>query len=145
MMSDDKNQVNAKDFIIGTLIGGIVGASAALFLAPKAGKELRDDLNEQAIYLRERTNELTAAAKEKGFGIADLAKDKTDEITSKVSQQSSSLVNKVKTLSASNEQGINDEQLDHDLKEENALEAKAENVKENQPDELEEDALGAKS
>ena len=40
--------MNTKDFLIGTLIGGIVGATTALFLAPKSGKELRSDISDQA-------------------------------------------------------------------------------------------------
>lgn len=42
MMS--KDGINSKDFLIGTLIGGIIGATTALFLAPKSGKELRDEI-----------------------------------------------------------------------------------------------------
>lgn len=49
-----KDGINSKDFLIGTLIGGIVGATTALFLAPKSGKELRDDLNTQANALKEK-------------------------------------------------------------------------------------------
>ncbi len=49
-----EGSINAKDFLIGSLIGGIVGAATALFLAPKSGKELRDDLNTHAGTLKEK-------------------------------------------------------------------------------------------
>ena len=31
-----KDGINSKDFLIGTLIGGIIGSTTALFLAPKS-------------------------------------------------------------------------------------------------------------
>ncbi len=46
--------MNTKDFLIGTLVGGIVGATTALFLAPKSGKELRSDISEQAYNAKEK-------------------------------------------------------------------------------------------
>jgi gas vesicle protein len=49
-MSTQNNQqnegMNAKDFLIGTLIGGLVGAATALLLSPKSGPELRGDIAE---------------------------------------------------------------------------------------------------
>src|SRR5699024_11997693 len=60
------DNINSKDFIIGTLIGGIVGAGVALFLAPKSGKELRGDLNQGAMQVKDRAYEWKDVAKEKG-------------------------------------------------------------------------------
>ena len=54
--------INAKDFIIGTLIGGIVGSLTALLLAPKSGKELRGDINNQAHLLKEKSEQLRDTA-----------------------------------------------------------------------------------
>ncbi|SPU02337.1 putative general stress protein [Bacillus subtilis] len=71
-----KDGINSKDFLIGTLIGGIIGATTALFLAPKSGKELRDDLGSQAVALRDKTDKMTADAKEKGTQYVSIAKDK---------------------------------------------------------------------
>lgn len=76
-----KDGINSKDFLIGTLIGGIVGATTALFLAPKSGKELRDDLNNQANALKDKTDQLTTDAKEKGTEYVTIAKDKTSELS----------------------------------------------------------------
>ena len=145
-MSEDKNQINAKDFVIGTLIGGIVGASAALFLAPKAGKELRSELNDQTEHLREKTKELTAVAREKGSDFANLAKEGTDEITKKVSEQSANLISKAKTLSGSKEDSIYEEkQVEVQYDEAAVTEDKVNNDEDSKTDELEEDALGTKS
>jgi gas vesicle protein len=95
----DKN-INAKDFLIGTLIGGIVGALTALFLAPKSGKELRGDINDQAYLLKEKTENLRETAIEKSSEITSTVKDKTSALTKKVSEQSQGLVNKVKGIKA---------------------------------------------
>jgi gas vesicle protein len=37
----------ALGFIIGTLIGGIIGSGLALLFAPSAGKELRDQITDR--------------------------------------------------------------------------------------------------
>ncbi|MGV3487537.1 MAG: YtxH domain-containing protein [Tuberibacillus sp.] len=41
-MGKDKS-TNTGSFILGAVIGGLVGAATALLLAPKSGKELRGD------------------------------------------------------------------------------------------------------
>jgi gas vesicle protein len=38
----------AFSFFIGTLVGGLIGATAALLFAPSAGKELRVQINDRA-------------------------------------------------------------------------------------------------
>ena len=45
--------MSSSNFVLGALVGGIVGAATALFLAPKSGKELRGDLSEQSSALME--------------------------------------------------------------------------------------------
>lgn len=96
-MSNDNN-MNTKDFIIGALIGGIVGAASALLLAPKSGKELREDLNHQALNAKEKTSVLTQTALEKGSHYATIAKEKSSTIAKSVSEQSAHLVGRVKEL-----------------------------------------------
>jgi gas vesicle protein len=44
----ESNGSNSGDFLKGLLIGGLVGAVAGILLAPKAGKELRDELKGKA-------------------------------------------------------------------------------------------------
>lgn len=39
-------QKQAKDFLVGAAIGGLLGTAAALLVAPKSGKKMREDLNE---------------------------------------------------------------------------------------------------
>ncbi|OIJ10907.1 hypothetical protein BKP35_12510 [Anaerobacillus arseniciselenatis] len=96
-MSND-NDMNTKDFIIGALVGGIVGAASALLLAPKSGKELREDLNSQALVAKERTSDLTQNALVKGTEYAAIAKEKSSEIADTVSEQSTHLLGRVREL-----------------------------------------------
>lgn len=90
--------INSKDFMIGALIGGMIGAATALFMAPKTGKELRSNFNEQAKNLSEKSEKLRQTAMEKGTFLADTAKEKTGTVTEMVTSKSSDLVNKVKSL-----------------------------------------------
>ncbi|WP_102345253.1 YtxH domain-containing protein [Bacillus sp. Marseille-P3661] len=79
-MSENQGQINNKDFLIGTLIGGIVGASVALFLAPKSGKQLRSELNEQALIAKEVSGQIAETAKKKTTNIIEKVKStKADE------------------------------------------------------------------
>lgn len=94
-----KEGASSKNFLVGAVIGGVVGAAAALLLAPKAGKELRDDLNHQVNQLVEKTNQLSDEVGEKSSELAAKTKEKTASISKAVVQQSKDLVNKAKNLS----------------------------------------------
>src|SRR3954453_19321867 len=54
----NKREDSSSSFLLGALIGGLVGAAAAIFLAPKSGKDLRSTLNNQAGTLKEKTVQL---------------------------------------------------------------------------------------
>ncbi|WP_102274234.1 YtxH domain-containing protein [Cytobacillus massiliigabonensis] len=101
--SKSEESINTKDFLIGALIGGIVGAATALFLAPKSGKELRTNMNEQAIVLKAKTGQIRETAVAKGTVLASAAKEKTNAITNTVSKQSAEIMNKVKGLKTNDE------------------------------------------
>jgi YtxH-like protein len=47
-------------FVTGLLIGVAVGFGLALLLAPKSGEEMRDDLMQRGIELRDRAGELAS-------------------------------------------------------------------------------------
>jgi gas vesicle protein len=84
--NDNLNQDNGmstKDFVVGAIVGGLVGAATALFLAPKSGKELRNDLTEQGnalmekgAPLMEKGTALKQTATEKGIAIKQTATEK---------------------------------------------------------------------
>lgn len=87
---------SSKDFILGAVIGGIVGAATALFLAPKSGKDLLQDLNGHASVLKDKGVELTGSVKEKGTEFISIAKDKTGQLSNAVTKTSVDLKDKVK-------------------------------------------------
>ncbi len=57
------NNDSGSTFAIGFILGGIVGAAAALLLAPKKGAETRSDLLERSLLMRARAEELAAQAR----------------------------------------------------------------------------------
>jgi gas vesicle protein len=99
------SSINTKDFVIGTLIGGIIGATTALFLAPKSGKELRSNLNEQAGVIKDKTGQWKDTAVEKGNELATVAKEKSASISKTVQDQSNNIVGKLKTYRSNGQEG----------------------------------------
>ncbi|WP_342543236.1 YtxH domain-containing protein [Paenisporosarcina sp. FSL H8-0542] len=85
--SKSSDDMNSKDFLIGALVGGIIGAATALFLAPKSGAELRGDVTTQASYLKEKTVDLSSTAKVK-----------TSQLSTQLKEKSGPLVDKVKSI-----------------------------------------------
>jgi gas vesicle protein len=47
----------AKHILTGILVGGLIGATAMLFLAPRSGEEMRAEVRDKATELRDRTAE----------------------------------------------------------------------------------------
>ncbi|CEG28235.1 YtxH domain-containing protein [Bacillus sp. B-jedd] len=100
---EDRN-VTSKDFVTGAVIGGLIGAAAALFLAPKSGREMRETVSGQAVALKERTAQMKDTMMEKTNELTSMTKEKTSSLTQAVTQQTSNLMEKVKGTSA-NEDG----------------------------------------
>jgi gas vesicle protein len=90
--SQNKNEESSNNFLLGALIGAMVGAAAALLFAPKSGKELRDKLNNQAGSLKGKTAYLRENVKSKSDEIVT----KTSSLTQGFVQQSTDLLNKTK-------------------------------------------------
>jgi gas vesicle protein len=59
----------AKHILTGILVGGLIGATAMLFLAPRSGEEMRAEVRDKAMDLRDRT--------------AESVKDKVSQVKSK--------------------------------------------------------------
>ena len=86
--------ISTKDFLIGGLVGGFVGASVAFLMTPKTGKEIRQNINQQARVAKHKTSDWTNQAVERGSTIATTA-------AKSVSGQSTQLIDKIRTLSSS--------------------------------------------
>jgi gas vesicle protein len=89
--NNNNQNIDSKDFMIGALVGGMLGAAAALLLAPKAGKELRSDLNEQAVYLKDKSNEFSHIAREKSSNIVRTVSEQSNQVATKVKDLTSNL------------------------------------------------------
>jgi len=72
----------AGSFLLGAIVGGVIGAAAALFLAPKTGKEMREDLSTQTGHLKDKSIEISTVAKDKASEFGSVAKDKATEFGS---------------------------------------------------------------
>lgn len=147
---DEKESAGAGSFLLGAVVGGVIGAAAALFLAPKTGQEMRDDLSTQATQIKEKSIELSAIAKDKATEYSAVAKDKatkysavakekateltatakekTEEMTKTIQEQTEQITDKVKSLKKTVESAANDEAVSTEVEEN--LTATAEALKE---------------
>ncbi|WP_318614183.1 YtxH domain-containing protein [Sporosarcina sp. YIM B06819] len=95
---EEKDSSAAGSFLFGALVGGIIGAATALFLAPKSGSEMRVDFTTQAVQLKDKSIEISSVAKEKATEFTSVAKEKTGELSKSIQEQSEQLVEKVKSM-----------------------------------------------
>lgn len=74
----------AKPVVTGLLVGGLIGAAAALLFAPRSGEETRAELRDKAMELRDRTAETVkdtvSQAKVKASELKEGVVEKADEI-----------------------------------------------------------------
>ncbi|MEO3944136.1 YtxH domain-containing protein [Gorillibacterium sp. CAU 1737] len=81
------SQTKGKPFLIGAVVGSTLGAISALLFAPKAGKELRGDLANQA-----------KAVGEKSQAIVKTVGDHTTEWAGKVKDAGSYVLDELRSL-----------------------------------------------
>lgn len=98
-MGESNNNMNGKDFVIGALLGGIIGAGVALLLAPKSGRELRVDLSDGYQTAAKKTQ---ALAKNMG--------EQTETLVGKVKEVASNVKEDVTRWKASSAEGLKDVQ-----------------------------------
>jgi len=60
------NDSNTKSFFLGALIGGAIGAVAALLLAPKSGRELRRDIVDTTTDVYDKATDYVSSTIEEG-------------------------------------------------------------------------------
>jgi gas vesicle protein len=71
---------NVLFFLGGMFAGGLVGAVAALLLAPQSGKETRDQIQRKGIELREQAEETVEGTKAQARQITDDLREKAEEL-----------------------------------------------------------------
>lgn len=79
-----------KPVLSGLLIGGLLGAGTALLFAPKSGEQIREDIQNKTIELRDRTT--------------DTVKDTVSQVKSKARQMTSDVLGQAHDLT---QQGLN--------------------------------------
>lgn len=99
--NNNSNNLNGKDFILGAVVGGLLGALTALVLAPKSGRELRDDISGQYHQVVDKTQQLAVSANEKGQEIVKNISAQTSELVGKAKEVASTVAEEVKALRVS--------------------------------------------
>jgi gas vesicle protein len=84
-MTDSDNIFGS--FLAGILIGGLVGAAAALLLAPQSGEETRAQIKEKSIEIRDRAGTTLEDAKSKASQSVEYTRSRVDEFSQKVTQK----------------------------------------------------------
>ncbi|WP_440118610.1 YtxH domain-containing protein [Paenibacillus sp. QZ-Y1] len=69
-----------KSLLWGALIGSVVGSVTALLLAPKSGRELRQDISEGARQVSEKSQELAGKVGEQSSQIVSKVKETADVV-----------------------------------------------------------------
>ncbi|AZU63635.1 YtxH domain-containing protein [Neobacillus mesonae] len=95
-----RNEGSAGSFLLGAIVGGVVGAAAALLFAPNNGKQLRNSLGSNASSIMSKTGQLGETVKTKSNEFAA----KTSSLSQGLVQQSSELINKVKGKTAGSDE-----------------------------------------
>jgi len=78
--------MNGKDFLLGAVAGAVVGALAALLLAPKSGRELRGDIVEQYHNVAHKTQEFAQTVSHKSQELAGKAKELASAVAEDLKQ-----------------------------------------------------------
>lgn len=81
---DYEEESGSGSFIAGALVGAVIGAAAALFLAPKSGKEFRGKLNSQVSTLKEKSQSSKSDSNNEGGGLKQQLKDQSSKVVDKV-------------------------------------------------------------
>jgi gas vesicle protein len=88
------NDTDFGAFLAGILVGGLIGAAAALLLAPQSGEETRTMIKDKSIELKEKASETAEEA-------LDKANKTLEETRTKLTSSMDDLRTRVDELSAS--------------------------------------------
>lgn len=86
---------NKGDFLVGLLIGGALGATAALLYAPQAGEETRETIKSKGIGIKDSATDVYGQVKEQTTTIASQVKNSATSLAGTVKDSASSVANAV--------------------------------------------------
>ncbi|WP_159881400.1 YtxH domain-containing protein [Paenibacillus puerhi] len=95
-----------KEFLVGAVVGSILGAITALLLAPKSGKELRSDIAEGYQQASEKTQQVASEVSEKTKQLATEVSVKTSSAAKTISRQTAEWTGKAKELAVQARDGV---------------------------------------
>ncbi|GCL70981.1 YtxH domain-containing protein [Paenibacillus naphthalenovorans] len=94
MTANKKN----KDLIIGAVIGSVLGAVTSLLLAPKSGRELRNDIAEGYQQVSEKTQRLAGDVAEKSKQIFSAVSETSQTTVGTIGKHTSEWASKAKEV-----------------------------------------------
>ena len=98
-----ENEKDCGNFLKGFVIGGILGALAGVFFAPKSGKELRSDLKDKGTEVLKDAKEIYADAGTKAKEIIEEGKHQAKELKKEADRHLSEARLKAKEILARSE------------------------------------------
>jgi gas vesicle protein len=104
-----RNEESSNSFLLGVIIGGVVGAATALLLAPKSGKALRNNFTNQAGTVIDKTANMRENVMTKGNELVS----KGSTLSQGIVLQSAELLNKVKGKITSQDESKEEEVLNY--------------------------------
>lgn len=90
---------NNSGFFLGALFGAAVAGVTALLYAPKSGKELRADLQDELDTLLERASDYSDYAVERGVEMYDAASEATEDIKVNLKESAQNFKSQMNDLS----------------------------------------------
>lgn len=88
-MSDRDGDLGS--FLSGLIIGGLVGAAAALLLAPQSGEETRTIIRDKSIELKDRAAETADEARARAEAAAADARARAEEVAQQARERAEEL------------------------------------------------------
>lgn len=80
---DQTTNNSSKDFIVGTILGGMVGAFTALLFAPKTGEDFRKNLGDQSKDVLQKSADIAKNVSGSSSDLVGKAKEVASNLTNK--------------------------------------------------------------
>ena len=90
----------AGDFLAGLLVGALVGAAAALLMAPQSGEETRTLIHDKGVELGHKADELSVEARQRAVELQARMQQAVEEGKATATQKKEELLSQVGTKAA---------------------------------------------